>query len=64
MRQLIADEIFVSIQELQAGFTKIAKDAEKRGKIVRVMRNNETLGVFVPDNIFLEFVKLFEGSPS
>ncbi len=60
MVQLIADEIFVSIQELQAGFTKIARDAEKRGKILRIMRNNESLGVFMPNKIFLKFVKLLE----
>ena len=60
MRQLITDEEFVSIQEIQASFTKIAREAEKRGKILRIMRNNESLGVFIPDKIFLKFIKHLE----
>lgn len=60
MRQLIADEEFVSIQQAQAGLTKIIKEAEKRGKIIRIMRNNESLGVLIPNKIFLKFIRLLE----
>lgn len=64
MRQLIADEEFVSIQEAQAGLTKIIRRAERKGKILRIMRNNESLGVLIPNKIFLKFVKLLEALSS
>lgn len=60
LNQLIVDEEFVSVQKAQAGFSKIAREAERKGKILRIMRNNESLGVFVPNKIFLKFVKLLE----
>ena len=60
MRQLIADEEFVSIQQAQAGLTKIIQEAERKGKILRIMRNNESLGVLIPNKIFLKFIKLLE----
>jgi len=60
MKQLIANEEFVSIQQAQAGLTKIIKEAERKGKILRIMRNNESLGVLIPNKIFLKFVKLLE----
>ncbi len=60
MRQFIADEEFVSVQAVQTSFTKFARKAEKRGKILRIMRNNESLGVFIPNKIFLKFIKLLE----
>lgn len=59
MRQLIADEEFTSVQEVQAGLTKKVREAEKKGKILRVMRNNESLGVLIPNKIFLKFVNNF-----
>ncbi|MBI3103522.1 hypothetical protein HYZ05_01145 [Candidatus Daviesbacteria bacterium] len=60
MKQLIADEEFVSIQQAQARLTRIIKEAERKGKILRIMRNNESLGVLIPNKIFLKFVKLLE----
>lgn len=60
MRQLILDEEFISIQQAQAGLTKVIKEAERKGKILRIMRNNESLGVLIPNKIFLKFVKLLE----
>ncbi len=60
MRQLILDEEFISIQQAQAGLTKVIKEAERKGKILRIMRNNESLGVLIPNKIFLKFIKLLE----
>ncbi len=60
MRQLIADEDFTSVQEVQAGLTKLIKKAERNGKILRVMRNKESLGVLIPNKIFLKFVRLLD----
>lgn len=64
MRQLIADEEFISIQRAQAGLTKEIKAAERKGKILRIMRNNDSLGVLIPNKIFLSFIKLLESLSS
>lgn len=57
MRQLIADEEFTSVQKAQAGLTKVFQEAAKKGKFVRVMRNNEPLGVLVPDRVWDSFLE-------
>lgn len=66
IRQLIADEDFTSIQQAQAGLTRIFKQAEKRGKFVRVMRNNKPLGVLVPNDVWESYLEDLEAlsSPS
>lgn len=64
MRQLIADEDFTSIQKAQAGLSKIFKKAQKDGKFVRVLRNNEPLGVLVPNQIWESFIEDLEALSS
>lgn len=64
MRQLIADEDFTSVQKAQAGLSKIFKKAQKDGKFVRVLRNNEPLGVLVPNQIWESFIEDLEALSS
>lgn len=64
MRQLITNEDFTSVQKAQAGLTKVFKKAAKDGKFVRVMRNNEPLGVLVPDQIWESFLEDLEALSS
>ncbi len=64
MRQLIADEDFTSVQKAQAGLSRIFKKAEKDGKFVRVMRNNEPLGVLVPNDIWESYLEDLEAMSS
>lgn len=64
MTQLIANEDFTSVQKAQAGLTKIFKKAAKDGKFVRVMRNNEPLGVLIPDRIWESFLEDLEALSS
>ena len=64
MRQLITDEDFTSVQKAQAGLTKVFKKAEKDGKFVRVMRNNEAIGVLVPNNVWESFLEDLEALSS
>ena len=64
MAQLITNEDFTSIQKVQAGVTKILKKAEKDGKFVRVMRNNEPVGVLVPNNVWESFIEDLEAMSS
>ncbi|MBI2267958.1 MAG: type II toxin-antitoxin system Phd/YefM family antitoxin [Candidatus Blackburnbacteria bacterium] len=64
MAQLIANEDFTSIQKAQAGLTRVFKKAEKRGKFVRVMRNNEPVGVLVPNRVWESFLEDLEALSS
>lgn len=64
MIQLIADEDFTSVQKAQAGLTRIFKKAAKDGKFVRVMRNNEPLGVLVPDRLWESYLEDLEALSS
>ncbi len=60
MRQLIADEEFISIQQAQAGLTKVIKKAERNGKIVRILRNSQSLGVILPNKVWQKFLDKLE----
>lgn len=64
MSQLINNEDFTSVQKVQAGVTKILQKAEKDGKFVRVMRNNEPVGVLVPNNVWESFLEDLEALSS
>lgn len=66
MSQLITSEDFTSIQKAQAGLTRVFKKAEKDGKFVRVLRNNEPMGVLVPNRVWESFLEDLEAlsSPS
>lgn len=64
MAQLISNEDFTSVQKVQAGVTKILKKAEKDGKFVRVMRNNEPVGVLVPNRVWESFLEDLEAMSS
>lgn len=64
MRQLLADEDFTSVQKVQAGVTKVFKKAEKDGKFIRVMRNNEPIGFLVPLKIWESFLEDLEALSS
>lgn len=48
-RQLIMDEKFTSIQEAQAGLTKLLARAEKEDGFYRVLKNNKPVGVLLPN---------------
>lgn len=64
MRQLLADEDFTSVQKVQAGVTKILKNAEKDGKFVRILRNNQPVGVLVPNNVWESYLEDLEALSS
>ncbi len=64
MSQLITNADFASVQKVQAGVAKILKKAEKDGKFVRVMRNNEPVGVLVPNNVWDSFIEDLEAMSS
>jgi len=64
--QLITMEDFASVQEAQAGITRLFNKASDKGKFVRIMRNQTPLGVLIPNNLWKSFVEDLEAlsSPS
>ena len=62
--QLITQEDFASVQEAQAGITKLFKKASNKGKFVRIIRNQKPLGVLVPNNVWESLLEDFEASLS
>ena len=48
-RDLLQKEEFTSIQEAQAGLTKLLARAKKTGTFYRVLRNNKPIGVLLPN---------------
>jgi len=62
--QLITQEDFASVQEAQAGITKLFKKAEKKGNFVRIIRNQEPLGILIPNSVWDSLLEDFEASLS
>lgn len=47
--RLLRKERFASIQEAQAGLSRLLAQAELQGSFVRLMRHNKPLGVILPN---------------
>ena len=62
--QLIMQEDFASVQEAQAGITRLFEKAKDNKKFIRIMRNQEPLGVLVPNNMWLSFLEDMEALSS
>ena len=53
MRQkLFQREEFASIQEIQAGTSKLLRGAEARGSFIRVIKSSKPIGVLMPNSTF------------
>ncbi|MDP2630802.1 MAG: hypothetical protein Q8P56_05355 [Candidatus Uhrbacteria bacterium] len=53
MRQkLFQREEFASIQQIQAGTSKLLKGAEARGSFIRVLKSSKPIGVLMPNSTF------------
>lgn len=64
MSQLISKEDFTSVQEVQAGITRLFKRASLKCKFYRVMRNKKPLGVLIPENLWTSLVEDLEALSS
>lgn len=62
--QLITQEDFASVQEAQAGITRLFRRASNKGKFIRIMRNQKPLGVLIPNNVWESLLEDFEASLS
>ena len=52
IQQLINDEKFTNIQRAQAGLTRLFLEAKKTSSFYRVMKNDQPLGVLLPDDLW------------
>lgn len=57
-------EDFASVQEAQAGITKLFAKAKNKGKFVRVLRNQTPLGVLIPNELWEDLLEDFEALSS
>ncbi len=62
--QIILQESFTNVQQAQAGLTKLFRQAEKNRQFFRVMRNDEALGVLIPDSLWLDWLEDIEALKS
>lgn len=62
--KILTREKFTSVQKIQAGVTKLLQSAESEGSYYRVMRNNEPLGVLLPNDVWEDFLEDIEAISS
>ena len=60
MNQLITQEDFASIQQVQAGTSKLFEKAARRNRFYRVLRNQKPMGVLVPNNVWESLIEDLE----
>lgn len=64
IQQIINSEKFTNIQKAQAGLTKLFKNAAKTKVFYRVMKNEEPLGVLIPNDLWEEITEDLEALSS
>lgn len=64
IQQIINNEKFTNIQKAQAGLTKLFKSASQTGSFFRVMKNDEPLGVLIPNDLWQELTEDLEALSS
>jgi len=64
IKQLINDEKFTNIQKAQAGLTRLFLEAEKTGSFYRVLKNDQSLGVLLPNRLWQSLVEDLEALSS
>lgn len=52
IQQLVNLEKFTNIQKAQAGLTRLFIDAEKSASYYRVLKNDQSLGVLLPETLW------------
>ncbi len=60
IKQLIRDERFTNIQRAQAGLTRLFEEAKKNATFYRVLKNDEPLGVLVPNDMWEDLIEDLE----
>ena len=64
MTQLINYEKFTNIQNAQAGLTRLFINAEKTASFYRILKNDQSLGVLIPENMWKSITEDLEALSS
>lgn len=64
IQQLINDEKFTNIQKAQAGLTRLFRTAARTGSFYRVLKNDEPLGVLIPNPLWENIIEDMEAMSS
>lgn len=64
LQPLIRDEKFTNIQKAQAGLTRLFRAATKTGSFYRVLKNDEPLGVLIPNSLWEDMIEDMEAMSS
>ncbi len=64
MFNLLKKEKFTNIQRAQAGLTRLFEQARKDKTYYRVMKNDQPLGVLVPDEVWFDLIEDMEALAS
>lgn len=64
IHQIINDEKFTNIQKAQAGLTRLFLAAKKDLSFYRVMKNDQPLGVLVPNELWQSITEDIEALSS
>ena len=63
-QQLVNYEKFTNIQNAQAGLTRLFIDAEKSSSYYRVLKNDQSLGVLLPESLWKSLTEDLEALSS
>ncbi len=64
MKQLISSEKFTNIQKAQAGLTRLFEDAANTDTFYRVLKNDQALGVLIPNDMWEDLIEDLEAMSS
>jgi len=64
MVQLVKTEKFTNIQNAQAGLTRLFQKAEETNSFYRVLKNDQSLGVLLPNKVWLSLLEDLEAMSS
>lgn len=64
IQQLINDEKFTNIAQAQAGLTKLFNNAASTSSFYRVLKNDQSLGVLVPEKMWASLIEDLEALSS
>ncbi|MDO8609767.1 MAG: type II toxin-antitoxin system Phd/YefM family antitoxin [bacterium] len=64
IQQLLNDEKFTNIQKAQAGLTRLFQHAQNTSSFYRILKNDKSLGVLIPEKMWMSIVEDLEALSS
>jgi PHD/YefM family antitoxin component YafN of YafNO toxin-antitoxin module len=62
--QLLTAQKIISTKRFQSQFAAVTKEAEKNGDYYNIVRNSESIGVFIPKRLWESFLEDIEAANS